>query len=119
MESICALQFCDMDFADFEVLVLVPALSQLAFVYFFQCGCPNTCEFLTSSCFSKQWHLCRMAIFVDCLDILAELLVLYVLASTAQARYLALDPHVCRGGTSEQVTLTLWRCMRCCPSRGS
>eukprot|EP00434_Breviolum_minutum_P013614 symbB.v1.2.012001.t1/scaffold769.1/size163963/5 len=43
------------------VLVLVPALSQLAFVYFFQ-----------------------MAIFVDCLDILAELLVLYVLASTAQ-----------------------------------
>lgn len=49
MESICALQFCDMDFADFEVLVLVPALSQLAFVYFFQCGCPNTCEFLTSS----------------------------------------------------------------------
>lgn len=38
-----------------------------------------------------------MAIFVDCLDILAELLVLYVLASTAQARYLAFDPHITVG----------------------
>lgn len=48
-------------FAADVVLVMVPALSQLVFVYFFQ-----------------------MAVFVDCLGILTLLLVLYVLASTAQ-----------------------------------
>ena len=129
MESICALQFCDMDFADFEVLVLVPALSQLAFVYFFQCGCPNTCEFLTSSSGLKRPQ--------------RGLVLFQAVASLQDGHLCGLPGHprraagpLCVGihrpgtlpsvrspyhrrGTSERVTLTLWRCMRCCPSRGS
>ena len=90
-----------------ETLVVVPALSQLCFVKVFQPGTPRFLDFfggnglfvwlvdwllgrLAGRCFysfltSRARASPRMAIFVDCLEILSLLLVLYVLSSTAQA----------------------------------